>query len=539
MSAAMRVLRPLGFLASALILGPAWFVLLVVGWSSGLGLAITLLGIPVLLGLAFATRGVGDLERRLAAGLIDVRVPRPSRPVWQGSVLNSLRAWVTDPGAWREQLYLLLRFVLGLPLAAVLVGLIGGGIQLMVAPAYYRWAPPDLGFAEADSIGEALLCIPLGAAAAFLGVWLVRPAAAAWAPLARILLTMGERRESRRALQGPDGPGVTRALKIHTWVTVGLGLGLTLIWLLTTPGGYFWPAWVISILGVPLGIHAVVAYAVPAFADRRRGLVIHAGITAVVWLYLVFVWAMSTPGGYFWPAWVALPLFGAVGVHALIVRNGREDDRREMAERIDVLTATRAGAVNQQAAELRRIERDLHDGAQARLVALAMDLGMARERLAGDPGAQELVADAHEQAKQAITELRDLARGIHPVVLTDRGLPAALATLAGHSHIPVELEVETGERPAAAVEAAAYFVVAEALTNANKHSAASRVAVRVARRGPVLGVVVADDGRGGADPTGQGLRGLRHRVEALDGVMTVADAPGGGTVLSVELPCGS
>ena len=167
-----------------------------------------------------------------------------------------------------------------------------------------------------------------------------------------------------------------------------------------------------------------------------------------------------------------------------------------------MLTATRAGAVNQQAAELRRIERDLHDGAQARLVALAMDLGMARERLADDPQAQELVAGAHEQAKQAITELRDLARGIHPVVLTDRGLPAALATLAGASHIPVELDVDTGERPAAAVEAAAYFVVAEALTNANKHSGATKAAVRVARRGPVLEVRVSDDGAGGADPAG-------------------------------------
>jgi len=149
------------------------------------------------------------------------------------------------------------------------------------------------------------------------------------------------------------------------------------------------------------------------------------------------------------------------------------------------------------------------------------------------------VRAGHEQAKQAITELRDLARGIHPVVLTDRGLPAALATLAGHSHIPVQLDVETGERPAAAVEAAAYFVVAEALTNANKHSGATKVTVRVLRLGPVLRVSVADDGAGGADREGQGLSGLRRRVEALDGVMAVASPPGGGTVIDVELPCGS
>jgi signal transduction histidine kinase len=508
--------------------------MLLVGWATGFGMIVTLVGIVVLLGLAHVARGAGDLERRLAAGLLDVRVPRPPRPVWRGSILTSLRAWVTDPGAWREQLYLVLRFVLGVPLAAVLIGLIGGGIQLMVAVTYYRWAPPDIGVAEADTLGEALLCIPLGAAATFLGIWLVRPAAAAWRPLARTLLTMSDRGEVERA---PRRPGATPALRIQAYVTAGIVGVLTLIWLLTTPGDDFWPAWVAIALAVPLAIHAVFAW-----APRRapvRGLAIHAGISGTLWLYLVLVWALSTPGGYFWPAWVALPLAGAVGAHYLVVRGREEEDRREMAERIDVLTATRAGAVDQQAAELRRIERDLHDGAQARLVALAMDLGMARERLADDPDAQQLVAGAHEQAKQAITELRDLARGIHPVVLTDRGLPAALATLAGHSHVPVELDVRTGERPAAAVEAAAYFVVAEALTNVNKHSGGTTATVRVLREADVLRVSVADDGAGGADPGGQGLRGLRRRVEALDGVMAVASPPGGGTVVDVELPCGS
>jgi signal transduction histidine kinase len=530
----MSVLRPLGHLASALLLGPAWLVLLIVGWATGFSMIVTLVGVFVLLGLAHAARGAGDLERRLAAGLLDVRVPRPPRPVWRGSVLGSLRAWVTDPGAWREQAYLVLRFLLGVPLAAVLLGLIGGGVQLMAAVAYYRWAPPDIGVAEADTLGEALLCIPLGAAAAFIGLWLVRPAAAAWRPIARTLLTMSDRGEVERA---PRMPGATPALRVHAYVTAGIVGLLTFIWLLTTPGGYFWPGWAAISLAVPLAVHAVVAWA--PRRPRTRGLAIHAGIALTLWLYLVMVWVLSTPGDHFWPAWVALPLAGAVGVHALVVRGGDGGDRREMAERIDVLTATRAGAVDQQAAELRRIERDLHDGAQARLVALAMDLGMARERLSDDPDAQALVAGAHEQAKRAITELRDLARGIHPVVLTDRGLPAALATLAGASHIPVELDVTTGERPAAAVEAAAYFVVAEALTNVNKHSGATRAVVNVARTGPVMRVRVSDDGAGGADPDGQGLRGLRHRVEALDGVMRVDSPPGGGTVVSVELPCGS
>ncbi len=528
------VLRPLGHLASALALGPAWLTLLIVGWATGFGMVVTLVGILVLLGLAHAARGAGDVERWLAAALLDVRVPRPPRRIWRGGVLASLRAWVTDPGAWKEQAYLLLRFVLGVPLAAVLIGLIGGGIQLMGTVTYYRWAPQELGVVEVDTLAEALLCIPLGAAVAFVGLWLVNPAAAAWRPLARTLLTMSDRGEIERA---PRSPGATPALRAHAYITAGIVGVLSLIWLLTTPGGYFWPAWPATALAVPLAIHAVVAW-----APRRtplRGLAVHAGVVGTIWLDLVLVWALPTPGGDFWPAWVALPLAASVLVHYLIIRGRQEEDRREMAERIDVLTATRAGAVDQQAAELRRIERVLHDGAQARLVALAMDLGMARERLADDPDAQHLVAGAHEQAKQAITELRDLARGIHPVVLTDRGLPAALATLAGASHIPVDLNVDTGERPAAAVEAAAYFVVAEALTNANKHSGATRAVVRVVRDGPVLRVSVADDGAGGADCDGTGLRGLRRRVEALDGVMAVASPPGGGTVVDVELPCGS
>ena len=165
---------------------------------------------------------------------------------------------------------------------------------------------------------------------------------------------------------------------------------------------------------------------------------------------------------------------------------------------------------------------------------------MARERLAdAPPETRALVEDAHEQAKRALVELRDLARGIHPAVLTDRGLAAAIETLAGHSPIPIALDLAPGPRAPAAVEAAAYFVVAEALTNAAKHSGAARASVRLAREGDVLRVAVADDGEGGADPAGSGIAGLRNRVEALDGFLVVTSPPGGGTVIGVELPCGS
>jgi signal transduction histidine kinase len=211
-----------------------------------------------------------------------------------------------------------------------------------------------------------------------------------------------------------------------------------------------------------------------------------------------------------------------------------------LAARVEHLTETRAGAVSAASAELHRIERDLHDGAQARLVALAMDLGMAEERFDRDPeGARELVGEARQEAKRALAELRDLARGIHPAVLADRGLDAAISALAARSPVPVGVDVTTGRLPDP-VESAAYFVVAEALTNAAKHAQAAEIGVRIARHRDLLIVEVIDDGVGGADPSkGSGLRGLADRVAAVDGHLTVTSPPGGPTVIRAELPCGS
>jgi signal transduction histidine kinase len=210
-------------------------------------------------------------------------------------------------------------------------------------------------------------------------------------------------------------------------------------------------------------------------------------------------------------------------------------ERRRVAE----LERTRAGAVDAQAAELQRIERDLHDGAQARLVALAMDLGMAQEKLASDPeGAQELITGAHSEAKKAIAELRDLSRGIYPSILTDRGLGPALSSIAARNPVEVALDVELEERLPAATEAAAYFVTVEALTNVAKHSGAAHVRVGIGRRGDVLRVEIVDDGEGGADPGGAGLTGLRQRVEALDGRLAVQSGEL-GTTIRAELPCAS
>ena len=201
----------------------------------------------------------------------------------------------------------------------------------------------------------------------------------------------------------------------------------------------------------------------------------------------------------------------------------------------------RAAAIGAAEAERRRIERDLHDGAQQRLVALAMDLGAARERLETDPvGGRALVAEAHEEAKAALREIRNLVRGIHPVILEDRGLDAALSAIVARVPVPVDVDVDLAERPPAAVESAAYFVVSEALANVARHAHARRAHVGIARTGDRLVIEIRDDGIGGADPAaGTGLAGLAERVAGMGGTMDLLSPRGGPTTLLVELPCAS
>jgi signal transduction histidine kinase len=213
----------------------------------------------------------------------------------------------------------------------------------------------------------------------------------------------------------------------------------------------------------------------------------------------------------------------------------------DLAARVAELEDSRERVVDEAEAERRRIERDLHDGAQQRLVALAMELGRAKAKFADDvDAAQVLVDQAHAHAKEALTELRNLVRGVHPPVLTDRGLDAALSGLVALCPIPVELHVEVPVRPKATVEAVAYFVVAEALTNIAKHSRASQAKVMVEGHGypGTLMMVISDDGIGGADPHGAGLTGLAARVSGVDGRFSVESASGGPTIIAVELPCG-
>ena len=212
-----------------------------------------------------------------------------------------------------------------------------------------------------------------------------------------------------------------------------------------------------------------------------------------------------------------------------------------LAARVTELEISRERVVDAAETERRRIERDLHDGAQQRLVALAMELGRAKAKFADDiDAARDLVDQAHTEAKAALTELRDLVRGVHPPVLTDRGLDAALSGLAARCPVPAEVHVDVPVRPKASVEAVAYFLVAEALTNIAKHSRASHATVVVEGHGypGTLNVVVSDDGIGGADPGGAGLAGLADRVVGVDGSLTVESPSGGPTIISAVLPCG-
>ncbi|TNH29681.1 sensor histidine kinase [Micromonospora orduensis] len=213
----------------------------------------------------------------------------------------------------------------------------------------------------------------------------------------------------------------------------------------------------------------------------------------------------------------------------------------DLSLRVAALTATRAAALDAHAVELRRIERSLHDGTQNRLVAVNVLLGAARRAVRRDPDrADEILGQAQDAAEQALGELRTVVRGILPPVLDDRGLAGALAGLAGSCAVPCRLEVDVAVRCAASVEATAYFVVAEALTNAVRHSGASQVDVAVRRERGRLLVTVEDDGRGDADEArGSGITGIRRRVEAYDGRMTLTSPPGGPTRMHVELPCGS
>ncbi|WP_369391277.1 sensor histidine kinase [Streptomyces sp. CG1] len=237
--------------------------------------------------------------------------------------------------------------------------------------------------------------------------------------------------------------------------------------------------------------------------------------------------------------WPVLPYLARAlaNVDRLMVR-GLLSPSDELERRIAELESDRGVVVDTAAADLRRIERDLHDGAQARLVNLAMGLGLAKEKLLEDPdSAAAMVEEAHGEVKLALQELRDLARGIHPAVLTDRGLDAALSSVASRCTVPVKVTVDLPDRPAPAIEGIAYFTVSELLQNISKHSQARSASVDVWRAENRLLIQVQDNGRGGARlEAGTGMRGLAERLGAVDGLFVLDSPKGGPTVVTAELP---
>ena len=522
--------RTLVFLLVQLLLGIVGLVVIPLFWGLSLGFAITPLVFPLVITFGAIVGGLSQVEAKVARELIGADAD-PPMVASSGGFWGRWKSVLTDRAFWRQQAYLLASF----PIVLVPLGVLSFAVQLATVPIWYRWAEgADVFGAQVDSFPESLPFLALGLLLLAAGFHLMKPFAWLF------------RRLTSRLLAG-EGPTMSaaelrelriRAFRVHASVTGFVDVLLIAIWALTTQG-YFWPVWAILPLTYVLGVSGwlLLVQERPEVRQRTAGsqaLAIHVGLSALTWLFLFAIWLVSTHGdGYFWPAWPFLGLAFLVAVHAAVASHWR-------GERIKKLETTRAGAVDVQETELRRIERDLHDGAQARLVALGMSLGLAEQKLQSDPEAVgALLAEARQGTTEALEELRVLARGIHPPILTDRGLEAAVSALVMRSPLQVELAVDVPERPNAAVESAAYFTVSEALANAIKHADAKRVEISIRTSNGVLVAEITDDGPGGANANGGGLTGLRQRVEALDGTLRVSSPDGGPTTVRAVMPCES
>jgi signal transduction histidine kinase len=401
-----RTYTRIAYLLLAGVLGTIEFTFLVTALSTGVGLAVTLIGIPILIASVYAWGWLAEIERSTIGALTGNQIASPYRPLPEGGWWVRLRARLADPATWKDLTFLFLQFPFGLLSFILATVVLGVAVGTLTLPFWY-WAIPDgveMGIAQVDTLAEAVAFVPLGA---------------------------------------------------------------LLVWV---------------------------------------------GIPALGWL------------GRFYGAYAELLL-------------GSNEDPAVTAEMSDLRDA-RSRIIEAADAERRRIERDLHDGAQQRLVALSLNLRMAEKRAAeGDPAAAELVRSAGEEAGLALKELRDLARGIHPAILTNRGLAAALNDLATRAPVPVELVAVPPERLPDAVESTVYFLVSECLANVGKHAQATEATVSVAVVGDEVEVVVKDDGVGGADLAGgSGLQGLEDRVGALDGCVDIDSPPGGGTTVMATIP---
>jgi signal transduction histidine kinase len=523
--------RTLLFYVAQLVIGVVGLAVLIEGWTATLVFSITPLVVPILIGFRYAVGALAQAQAFTARTLLGTSV-HPSTSSGGSGFWSRGFEVVKDDAFWRQQAHLLLSW----PIALIPLGLLSWVFQLGSLPIWYRWADTNdvVGLFNVDSFGEALPFVAIGLGLFAVVVYLLGPLGSLSRRLVKSLLAgddevvaRTEAEKSARRLQ---------ALTIDALISTAIVLALIAIWALTSQG-YFWPIWPMLSLSLVVAIPGWIVLVlerrdISRHAGDSKALAIHAGVSALLLGFLIAVWAI-TSNGYFWPVWPALGLGLLVGGHAAVVYARRQ-------HRIHHLEETRAGAVDAQESELRRIERDLHDGAQARLVALGMSLGMAEQALRTDPeAAGDLLADARRGAREALEELRVLARGIRPPILTDRGLEPAVSALTARTPLPVTVMVDVPDRYPTAVETAAYFTAAEALANAIKHARAEHVEIRINAVDGVLVVEVVDDGDGGADPSGRGLTGLRQRAEALDGTLQVRSPAGGPTTVRVELPCGS
>jgi signal transduction histidine kinase len=319
-------------------------------------------------------------------------------------------------------------------------------------------------------------------------------------------------------------------------VAAALCVAVTLVWALTG-GGEFWPRWVYFGFGTLAAGVFVFRRALRTPPGRRRWLAVDAAFCGLLITVDLTVWVLSG-GGYFWPIWTMLGFSSILGVHALVASRPPGRRERELAARVSALSRSRRGALDRQAAELKRVERDLHDGAQARLVSLALTLGLAGDLLRRDPDrAALLLEEARSTARSALDDLRTVMHTIHPPVLADRGLGDAVRALVLDLAVPVTV---TGEPPSslpAATETAAYFAVAECLGNVVKHAVATSAEVAFADVPDALWITVTDDGVGGADLAhGSGLRGIADRLEAVDGTLVLESPLGGPTRVTITVP---
>jgi signal transduction histidine kinase len=409
------------------------------------------------------------------------------RNAWQAITLRPLR-FLASSWPWRSLLYLLSGIALGAVTAATLGALFIGGVIFTIV-----------------AIGLVAL-----AAVALSGIVFAR--------FERWRLRLVDEDPAANPHRRPPRPGlwawfVTRLREQATWRE----FGYTVVSLVAL-------CWIdLGMVAAVIGIPVTLALS-PLYGPDSS------------W----FVGAVFVAAGVALLPFAAYPITAWAATRAALTRAVLSPRDDELGAQLTEVTRSRARLADAFGAERQRIERDLHDGAQQRLVSLTMALGLARLDLPADSPAGQQVAFAHEQAKLALAELRELIRGVHPQVLTDRGLAAAVRDLAGRSVVPVDVDIELPRRLPAAVELTAYFVAAEALANVAKHSRADRASVHGRLHGDVYVQEVRDDGIGGAKAdSGTGLTGLGDRVAAAEGRLRVSSPAGGPTLVRMEIPCGA